>query len=201
MTATEHSLRDLTRPLRSRTRLAWTAIGVGAAALVLGIVAWLFRLGWVTVPYWVLAAWAVAGVILVAVVWLAWDHNRRLTAPRVARNLEDLGAWRRGALTSLLDSPAPNTSRALLQLADRAQAAELQARGTVALEPLARAARLLLLGGAACLLLGILAFTSAGPVRGAASALWHPHRAWEATVAPVRLRAARETVDRGQPVE
>lgn len=201
MTATESSLRHLTRPLRTRTRLAWLAIGLGSAALVMGLLAWLFRLGWVTVPYWVLAAWGMAGVILAAVIWLAWESGRRLKAARVARSLEELGAWRRGTLTSLLDAAAPNTSGALLQLADRAHAQELQLRGSLALEPLARPVRILALGGAACLLLGVLAFTSAGPVRGTASALWHPHRAWEATVAPVRLRAARELVDRGQSVE
>jgi hypothetical protein len=201
VTATENSLRRLTRPLRSRTQAAWLAIGLGAVAFALGLLAWLFRLGWVTVPYWVLAAWALAALILVAVAWLAWQSHRRLTASRVARNLEELGAWRRGTLTSLLDTAAPHTSGALLQLADHAHAAELQLRGPSALEPLARPVRLLLIGGAACLLLGILAFTSAGPVRGTASALWHPERAWEATVAPVRLRAARELVDRGQSVE
>src|SRR5688500_14082646 len=74
-------------------------------------------------------------------------------------------------------------------------------RGTAAVDPIARPVRILLRLGTACLLLGTLAFTSAGPVRGAAAALWHPRRAWEATVAPVRLRAANEQVDRGQPVE
>ena len=201
MTATEHSLRHLTRPLRSRTQLAWLAIGLGTVAFALGVLAWLFRLGWVTVPYWVLAAWGIAVLIVAAVAWLAWYSHRRLTASRVARSLEELGAWRRGTLTSLLDTSAPNTSGALLQLADNAHAAELQLRGPRALEPLARPTRLLLLGGAGCLLIGILAFTSAGPVRGTASALWYPHRAWEATVAPVRLRVAREVVDRGQSAE
>ncbi|HET6837800.1 MAG TPA: DUF4175 family protein, partial [Gemmatimonadales bacterium] len=201
MTATEASLRHLTRPLRSRTQLAWTAIGLGTAAFVLGLLAWSFRLGWVTVPYWVLAAWGIAGLTLVAVAWFAWGNHRRLTASRVARSLEELGSWRRGTLTSLLDAAAPHTSGALLELADHAHAADLQARGAVALEPLARPVRLLLMVGAACLLIGTLAFTSAGPVRGTASALWHPHRAWEATVAPVRLRAARELVDRGESVE
>jgi hypothetical protein len=50
------------------------------------------------------------------------------------------------------------------------------------------------------LLLGAAAFTTAGPVRGVAAALWYPKRAWEATVAPVRLRAEKTLVDRGQPV-
>ena len=34
-------------------------------------------------------------------------------------------------------------------------------------------------------------------MHGPAAALWHPRRAWEATVAPVRIRAARDVVDRG----
>ena len=45
--------------------------------------------------------------------------------------------------------------------------------------------------------LGLAAFGSAGPVHGPAAALWHPRRAWEATVAPVRIRALRQVVDRG----
>jgi len=51
--------------------------------------------------------------------------------------------------------------------------------------------------GLAVLGAGLATFGSAGPVHGPAAALWHPGRAWEATVAPVRVRAERELVDRG----
>ena len=198
--ATHQALHRLAQPLRNRSWLAWTAIGLGTVALVLGAAAWLTRLGWVTVPYWVLAAWAVALLGFTAVLYLGWHSQRQLTPPRLARSLESLGAWRQGTLTALLDTSASGTSAALLHLADGAHAADVQRRGRTAVEPIARPVRALVLGGAGCLLLGVLAFTSAGPVRGAAAALWHPKRAWEATVAPVRLRAERATVDRGQPV-
>ncbi len=197
--ATREELHHLVRPLRSRGWLAWIALGLGTAALLLGGSSWLVRLGWLTVPYWVLVAWALALLGLAGIAYLAWRNQRRLTPPSLARSLEDLGAWRRGSLTALLDNSASGTSAALFQLADRTQADEIRARGRSALEPIARPVQILLLGSSACLLVGILAFTSAGPIKGAAAALWYPGRAWEATVAPVRLRAERSTVDRGEP--
>lgn len=199
--ATYRALKRLGRPLRSRNRVAWTSLALGTVALLLGTAAWIVRLGWLSVPYWVLVAWAVAlsGLAVVCCLW--WGTQRRLSNPRLARRLEDLGAWRRGTLTALLDASASGTSGELLDLADRTNARDIERRGAVAVEPIARPLRILLLAGAACLSIGILAFTSAGPVRGAAAALWHPRRAWEATVAPVRLRATAELVDRGEPVE
>ncbi|MGH7704219.1 MAG: hypothetical protein ACREMO_14085, partial [Gemmatimonadales bacterium] len=41
------------------------------------------------------------------------------------------------------------------------------------------------------------AFSSAAPFRGRAAALWHPARAWEATIAPVRIRVVAPVVERG----
>jgi hypothetical protein len=199
--ATHRALQRLGRPLRSRNRVAWAALALGTVALLLGIAAWIVRLGWLTVPYWVLAAWAAALLGLAGVGYFGWERQRRLSTARLARSLEELGAWRQGTLTALLGATASGTSEALLDLADRAQAREIEARGLAAVEPIARPVRILLTVAAAALLLGTLAFTSAGPVRGAAAALWHPRRAWEATVAPVRLRAESELVDRGQPVE
>jgi hypothetical protein len=199
--ATHQALQRLGRPLRGRSRVAWAALALGTVGILLGTAAWIVRLGWLTVPYWVLGAWALAMAGFAAVGYLAWVAHRRLSTARLARALEELGAWRRGALTALLDASASGTSGALLDLADRAQANEIERRGAAAVEPIARPVRILLLAGAACLVAGTLAFTSAGPVRGAAAALWHPRRAWEATIAPVRLSAANELVDRGQPVE
>jgi len=198
---TQRELKRLARPLRAWSQLAWAAIALGTVALLLGTAAWGFRLGWYSVPYWVLAAWTIALVGLLVVGCLGFRNYRRLGAGRLARDLEELGAWRRGTLTALLEHPAPGTSGALLDLADRAQAQEVERRGWSALEPVARPVRWL--GGAAllCLLVGTLAFTSADPVRGTAAALWHPRRAWEATVAPVRIRAASPEVERGKTVD
>jgi hypothetical protein len=199
--ATHQALQRLGRPLRGRNRAALVALAVGTVALVLGVVAWTVRLGWLGVPYWVLVAWGMALLGLLAIGYLAWETQRRLSTLRLAGRLEELGAWRRGTLTALLDASAAGTSGALLDLADQAHAHELERRGPAAVEPIARPVRLLLLAGVVCLVLGALAFTSAGPMRGPAAALWHPRRAWEATVAPVRLRAGAQLVDRGQPAE
>jgi hypothetical protein len=176
-------------------------MALGTVGLLLGAAAWGVRLGWFTVPYWVIAAWASALAALVAICCIGFLNSARLKSGPLARQLEEIGAWRRGTLTALLDRPAQGTSSALLDLADRAQAEEIARRGTSALEPIARPVQLLTAAGLTCLLLGTLAFASSGPVRGTASALWHPHKAWEATVAPLGLRAARAEVDRGQPVE
>jgi hypothetical protein len=199
--ATHGALRQLARPLQGRSGAGWVTLGFGTVALLLGAAAWGVRLGWISAPYWVLLAWAVALAALATVIWVGWGVHGRLSIGRLARRLEDLGAWRRGTLTALLDRPASGTSDALLDVADRACADDIARRGATAVEPLARPVRLILLAGLICLLVGALAFTSAGPVRGAAAALWHPRRAWEATVAPVRLRASSRLVDRGQPAE
>ncbi len=138
---------------------------------------------------------------LVAVAVLGWMAHARLGTVRVARGLEELGAWRRGTLTSLLDTAASGTSGDLLHLADRAEADAVEQRGRGALEPIARPVRTLSLAGLICLAAGTAAFTSAGPINGAAAALWHPRRAWEATIAPVSIRVGRALVDRGQPAQ
>ena len=199
--ATHGALQRLARPLQSRSWAGWAGLGVGAVALVLGAAAWSVRLGWFGAPYWVLVAWALALAALSTVIYVGWGSHSSLSVKRLAGRLEDLGAWRRGTLTALLDGAASGTSVTLLDLADRAHADDLTRRGATAVEPLARPVRLILIAGAISLLIGALAFTSAGPVRGAAAALWHPRRAWEATVAPVRLRASAGLVDRGQPAE
>src|SRR4029079_11152503 len=102
--------------------------------------------GWLTVPYWVLVAWALALLGLAGIAYLAWRNQRRLTPPSLARSPEDLGGRRRGRLTALLDHSASGTSAALFQLADRTQAYEIRARGRSALEPIARPVQILLLG-------------------------------------------------------
>jgi hypothetical protein len=194
-------LRRLAYPLQSRSWAGWLALALGAVGLLLGCAAWAARLGWINAPYWVLLAWLSAIILLSSIIYIAMSTHAGLSVQRLAGRLEEQGAWRRGTLTALLDGTASGTSAALLDLADRTHAAEIARRGAVAVEPIARPVRAIVLGGLICLLLGVLAFTSAGPVRGAAAALWHPRRAWEATVAPVRLRATTDLVDRGQSAE
>ncbi len=198
--ATSRALHRLSRPLRIRARAGWLALGLGSSALLLGVAAWSVRLGWVAAPQWVLIAWLAVSVAMLAVAYLAWNAVGALSQARVARRLEELGAWRRGTLTALLDQPAPGTSGSLLAQADAAQAGEVERRGAQAAEPIARPVRVIGLSGLAVLLLGLVAFTSAGPVGGSAAALWHPARAWRAMVAPVRLAADRSVVDRGDSV-
>ncbi len=198
--ATSRALQRLSRPLRLRARAGWLALGLGAAALTLGAAAWTVRLGWVRAPQWVLLAWLLAAAALAAVAWLAWGALSGLSHSQVARRLEELGAWRRGTLTALLDQPARGTSDALLTRADAEEAMEVDRRGDAAAAPLARPVRIVGLGGAAVLLVGLVAFASAGPQRGTAAALWHPARAWGAMVAPVRIAADRSLVDRGDSV-
>ena len=198
--ATARALHRLSRPLRHRAGAGWLALGVGAAALLLGAGAWTVRLGWITAPGWVLLAWAAAALVVGAVAWRGWAALRGLSYARLAGRLEESGAWRRGTLTALLDQAAPGTSAALLARADATQAGEVERRGADAVEPIARPVRLLATASVAVLALGLAAFTSAGPVRGAASALWHPAAAWRAMVAPVRIVADRSVVDRGDSV-
>ena len=196
--ATHAALQRISRPLQEKSRAAWLALLLGAVGLLLGAAAWLVRLGWLTVPYWVLAAWTLALMTALALGYLGWESQRRYSAARLARQLEEMGAWRSGTLTALMDSAAAGTSAGLLDLADRSQAADLERRGRAAVEPIARPLQVLVPLSFLLLLLGVLAFTSAGPVGGVASALWHPRDAWEATVAPVRISAVEQTVDRGQ---
>ncbi|HEY7614553.1 MAG TPA: DUF4175 family protein [Gemmatimonadales bacterium] len=198
--ATARALQRLSRPLRLRAGAGWLALGVGVAALLLGGGAWAVRLGWITAPGWVLLAWGAAIVAAVAISWRAWTGHRALSHARLARRLEALGAWRRGTLTALLDQAASGTSDALLARADESEAEEVGRRGAAAVEPIAKPVRWLGVAAAGALVVGLAAFTSAGPVRGAASALWHPGSAWRAMVAPVRLTAERNVVDRGDSV-
>ncbi|HET7599300.1 MAG TPA: hypothetical protein VFK09_03365 [Gemmatimonadales bacterium] len=195
--ATASALERLARPLRRRARAGWLASAFGVAAILLGVAAWLARLELLTAPWWVLAAWAVAALGAAATAIAAWRRDRALAPRAFARRLEDAGGWRAGALSALLDPPAEGTSTALLGVADRAQAADLAARGHTAAAPLARSATARLVAGAAVLGLGAATLGAAGPVRGSAAALWHPRRAWLATIAPVRLTAEAREVDRG----
>ena len=128
--ATQAALQRLAHPLRSRSQAGWVAFALGSVALLLGAVAWTVRLGWLRAPYWVLLAWGLALLALAGVAYLGWASRTRLSTPRLARSLEDLGEWRRGTLTALLDGAAGGTSSALLDLADQAHAREVEQRGS-----------------------------------------------------------------------
>jgi uncharacterized protein DUF4175 len=199
--ATSQALRRLATPLRLTAGAGWLALAIGVTVLLLGVAAWSVRLGIVEAPWWVLAAWGAAIASLVVICVMAWRDRARLTSGGIAGAMERGGSWRHGALTSLLDSPALGTSATLLAMADREQAADLERRGPGAVAPMKRAIRWFGVVGAACLVVGLFAFVSAGPARGTAAALWHPARAWAATVAPVRIRASKTVVERGDSVD
>ncbi|HEX5388011.1 MAG TPA: DUF4175 family protein [Gemmatimonadales bacterium] len=195
--ATARALEQLARPIRARSRAAWLAAALGVAALVLGLMAWLARLEVLSAPWWVLAAWALALAGLAGVMFHAVRREPTLALRSFARQLEQAGGWREGALATMLDRPAAGTSDALLGLADRARADDLAARGRAAAAPLARSAAERLVAGGTCLMLGLGTLAAAGPLGGGAAALWHPARAWRATMAPVRLASDARVVDRG----
>ncbi|HTC23515.1 MAG TPA: hypothetical protein VK688_04085, partial [Gemmatimonadales bacterium] len=117
--ATVQALERLARPLRMQSRAGWAAGALGLAALMLGCVAWLARLNVLTAPWWVLAAWALALLALAVVIALALRHDAGIGLRSIARRLEEHGGWREGAISTLLDPPAPGTSDALLGLADQ----------------------------------------------------------------------------------
>ncbi len=199
--STRALVRRLARPFRGVRLAAGMAAATGAAALTLGALGWLVRLGWVRTPAWVLLAWTAALLVLAALLVWALRASAHLTPPWLAGRLEELGHRRSGSVRGFLDAPAPGTSSSLLAAADAAQAAELVRSAPESLRPLRQHFRRELTGGAGLFALGLLLFVSAGPHHGVVAALWHPGRAWEATMAPVALRAAQDTVDRGGSAE
>ncbi len=195
------ALRHLGAPLRRMSALAWIGGALGLGALVLAAAAGAARLGWFDRPYWVLLAWALVAAAAFTLAITAWQRGAHLPLPRLAHMVEEIGRWRRGSLTSFLDSEAGGTSPALFRAADRAQAGDLRRRGRAAIAPLTARYRVQALAGGGLLALGLLAFTFAGPVDGPAAALWHPGRAWKATVAPVRISSSDAEVDQGGHVK
>jgi hypothetical protein len=185
------------RPLRGLSGLARllpaVAGGVGCAA----VAAWLVRGGVLDGPVTVLLLWAVVAVVLAAGLVAARHAIRALGPWHVAEELEARGAWRRGALTTVLDGAAPGTSAMLHGAADAARAAEVQSRAADALGPVlavqSRRARL----AAGLVLVGGVALVLAQPLRGAPLRLWQPITAWRALTAPVRLVARDSSVARG----
>lgn len=192
------AIRASARPLRRAHAFRRLVPGLALALAALAIAAWVVRMDWGGAATWTVLGWfgvlAALGVALLGV----GRGLRRLSPRDVAANLERRGAWRRGALTTLLDPLAPGTSTALHEAAaDRevrrvsAEAAEVLAdevRGERR-----RAGRTLVWAGAAA-----LALVLARPLQGTPAMLWSPWRAVRALVAPVRLVAEASMVDRGE---
>ncbi len=200
MTATGRALTLLVAPVARLSRVAWLALALAGAALVLGVGAWLARLHWFDAPYWVLVAWTAAVLVAAGVAAAAFRQQRALGLAAVARHLESTGAWRRGSLTALLEPAAPGVSASLLDSADRGQASRLGDGGSAALGGLTAPVRRRAAASLLCAIAAVVVLGGAGPVRGTAAALWHPARAWAATTSPVRLRASAPLLDRGDSV-
>ncbi|HEY3934084.1 MAG TPA: hypothetical protein VGL65_05645 [Gemmatimonadales bacterium] len=193
------SLDAIARPLGAMLGLVRLLAGAAAAVLIFAVVAWIYRINAAAAPEWVLAAWTFGIVLIVAGVFISRRAMRRIDAREVGHRLEAQGAWRRGALTTLLDPPVIGTSPALHAAATAARAEEIRRRGGAALEStvdLQRRQGRRAAGLAALLLIGLAA---ARPATGAPARLWHPVDAWRALVTPIRLTARRASVARGEP--
>lgn len=192
------SLEQVARPLRGLSGLIWLITGAASAAAVFAVVAWLVRAGWVAAPIWVLVAWLISALMVVASLFAARTAIGRLGPWEIGRRLEDSGGWRRGALTTTLERPAPGTSDALHASATARSAADVVDRGPVLLGPAMRRARSVARRGAALLALALIVLAAARPATGAPATIWHPVAAWRAMVAPVRITARDAVVDRGE---
>ena len=193
------ALESVARPLRGMSGLARLLAGVAIAAGLFALAAWTARGGWLIGPMWVLIAWFVVGTILIASMMLARRAMGRLGAWQIGEDLERAGAWRSGALTTVLDAPADGTSASLHVAAADSRAAEVLSRAGDVLRPTFRRQRHLARSAMAAIALALVAFVAARPATGAPARLWHPLAAWRALIAPVRLSARVAMVDRGEP--
>lgn len=200
MSLTELALDAVARPLRLRRNTAWLVAALGATMLLLGAAAWLARLDFIRTLAWVPAAWIGVAVLVAAAVWARRRVVSGLATRSLAEWLERSGAWRLGALRSLLERAQQGSSAELAQAADAASAAAVGERAPQALGPLTDRVAREMRGGVALLGLGLAALATSGPLRGPGAVLWHPVRAWRAVVSPVQLRASADSVDRGAPV-
>ena len=193
------ALESVARPLRGMSGLARLLAGVAIAAGIFALAAWTARGGWLIGPVWILIAWFAAGMVLGASMMLARRAIGRLGAWQIGLDLERTGAWRNGALTTVLDAPAAGTSDSLHVAAADSRAAEVLSRAGNVLRPTFRRQRHLARSAAAAIALALIAFVAARPATGAPARLWHPLAAWRALIAPVRLSARTAMVDRGEP--
>lgn len=199
-TRTGAALERLAAPLRRSARLAAVGASAGAAAFVLGVGAWLAVAGVLRAPLAIVATWAIALAAGVALLAFALRAGRGLDAARVARALEAQGGWRRGALLALLQPAQAGASAALAAAADAGRADELSAAGAPRVAEAFATLRRRVRAAGAVLAAGLATLGGAAGVGGAAAGVFHPVRAWRAAVAPVRLAASAQTVDRGDSV-
>jgi len=199
--ATQATLRALAGPLRGWRRAVWGMAVLATLGWVLGTAAWMARAGLATQPYWSLLAWAVAALAIGGLAVLGWRRRTSLSEAALARRLEAGPPWRIGAISGLLAPAAAGTSASLHALADKQEADVLARSGADALAPLLSRLRRQAAAGGLVLCGGLLLLAAAGPIRGVASALWHPAAAWEATVAPLRVGVSASSVNRGDSVD
>ncbi|MFI4927822.1 MAG: hypothetical protein ACHP7E_09070, partial [Burkholderiales bacterium] len=192
------ALDTVARPLRSMSGVARMLGGAAIAAGILALAAWTARGGWLVGPVWTLIAWAAVGTILLASAVTARRAMGRLAVLQIGQELERAGAWRSGALTTVLDAPAAGTSDSLHVAAADIRASEVLSRAGDVLLPTIRRQRYLARNAVAAIVAAFALLLAARPASGAPARLWHPLAAWRALVAPVRLSARTVTVDRGE---
>lgn len=193
------ALDTIARPLRGLSGWARLLAGLAVAIVVLAIAAWSARAGWFAGPEWILVAWSLIATILAVSFVRARRAIGALGPWHVGRDLEASGAWRHGALTTVLDAPADGTSPALHAAASALRATEVTSRGPAALLPAMGRQRLLNRRATGVLLIALAGLVAARPATGAPAKLWHPVGALRALIAPVRLRARAPMVGRGEP--
>lgn len=185
------------RSLRGMSGLARMIPAIAAATAAAALAAWLLRLGLLGGPLLVLGFWLVSASCIVAGLLTARRAIRRLGPWHVAAELEALGAWRRGALTTLLDLPAPGTSAQLHDAAGMVRAEEVRTNALTALAPVIAQQRVTARRAMGVVSLAIVVLVAARPLDGTPARLWQPVSAWRALTAPVRLSARETTVVRG----
>ena len=180
--ATARPCSRLSRPLRHRAVAGWLGARAGGRCAAAGLSArGPCELGWIAAPAWVLRR--VGGIIAhrTRVVGLArLGALRGLTRPRARRPAGGAGrvaarARSRRCSISLRPGPAPRCWRR----PTRAQAASWSAEGRAAVSRSPGPSRCSLPSVWPSWCWDSMAFSTAGPVRGAAAALWHPLRALE----------------------
>ncbi|MES2303909.1 MAG: hypothetical protein V4558_00275 [Gemmatimonadota bacterium] len=193
----DRALDNAGRPLRGLSGLSRLVAGVAGALVVFAATAWLLRAEWGGAA-WILAAWVAVAVLLAAGLFTARRSIRDLGPWHIAEQLEGVGAWRRGALTTVLDPLAAGTSPALHAAAAVARADEVDAHAAQALRPAVAVQAHRTRIGAAVAAGALVVLFAAGPLSGVTARIWNPVGAFRAIVAPVQLTTPTPSVARGE---